>query len=157
MTRAALAIGSLAVLLSGEGVCGSQAPASEAATIPPSPAHVAAGESVDVLRLIKTSDTTAVIRAGSGPIHTVKVDDVVGVTKAVVKEIGAGRLVLEETLTDKDGKPNRALIVFQEGERGGTRYLQRPGEPAFTGTRPLIVMPAAPDPAKPAPKKPPQM
>jgi hypothetical protein len=115
----------------------------------------AADEQLADLVLVKASTGAAVVRFGKGPLRTIHLDDRLGATKAVVKAIAAGRLELEETFTGRDGKPNRALIVIKEGERGGTRYLQRPDEPNAVGTKPLIV-PAGPD-AKPAPKKPPQM
>jgi hypothetical protein len=156
MIRAALAIALIGLLMPVDAASGSQAPVAKPAAAPSPPAHIAAAESVNVVTLIKASDTHAAIRTGTGPIHTVKVNDLVGATKAVVKEIGAGRIVLEETFTEKDGKPNRALIVIKEGERGGMRYLQRADEPAITGTR-SIVMPITPDPAKSTPKKPPLM
>jgi hypothetical protein len=117
--------------------------------------HVAADAAVSDITLVRASDTTAVIRSGAGVLDTVKVADLIGATKAVVREIATGRLVLEEVFTGKDGKPNRASIVIKEGERGGTRYLQRGDEP-LTGTRPLIA-PVTPGSDKPAPKKPPQL
>jgi hypothetical protein len=108
----------------------------------------------DIL-VIKADDDVAVVRAASAPLDKVRVGDRLGNSGAVVKEISAGRVVLDESFTGKDGKPNRALIVIKEGERGGTRYLQRADEPGVVGTKPLIL-PAAPV-AMPAPKKPPQM
>ena len=119
--------------------------------------HALAEEPVTNLTLVKASDGAAVIRGSSSRLEKVSIGDLVGATRAVVKEISSGRIVLEEAFTEMDGKPNRALIVIKEGERGGTRYLQRAGEPAITGTKPLIVMPAAPASATPTPKKPPQM
>lgn len=107
--------------------------------------------------LVRATADMAVVRSAAGALEKISAGDLVGTTKAVVKEITPGRLVLEESFIDKDGKPNRALIIIKEGERGGTRYLQRAGEPAITGTKPLIAMPAAPDQAKPTPKKPPQL
>jgi hypothetical protein len=118
--------------------------------------HVAREVSVGDITLVKASETTAVIRSKAGVLDTVKTADVVGVTKAVVREITPGRLVLEERFTGADGKPNRASIVIKEGERGGTRYVQRSEEPPLTGTRPLVV-PVQPAGIKPAPKKPPQL
>jgi hypothetical protein len=123
----------------------------------PSPQHVAAEDSVTAVVLVKATDGTAVIRVGNGPLQTVRINDLVGTTKAVVKEIGAGRVVLDETFAGSDGKPNRAQIVIKEGERGGTRYLQRLDTPRITGTKQGVITPPAPDPSKPAPKKPPRM
>ena len=94
------------------------------------------------------------IRVGTGALEKANVGDLVGTTKAVIKEISTGRIVLEETFTDKDGRQNRALIVINEGERGGTRYLQRSDEPRFTGTTLVPVSPAAPATTKTPPKKP---
>jgi hypothetical protein len=121
------------------------------------PRHVATDAAVSSIVLVKASDAVAVVRVGAGALEKLRAGDLVAKTKAVVKEISSQRLVLEETFVEKNGKPNRALIVIKEGERGGTRYLQRADEPPLTGTKPLIVMPATPDPAKPAPKKRPQM
>jgi hypothetical protein len=106
--------------------------------------------------LVKASNGSAVVRAG-GVLEKIATGDRIGKTKAVATEITAEHVVLDETFIDQDGKPNRARIVFKEGERGGTRYQQRAGEPSVTATVPLIAMPAAPETAKPAPKKPPQM
>ena len=116
--------------------------------------RLAAESSIPSISLVKASDGLAVIRAGTGPLEKITIGDLVGTTKAVVTEISTGRIVLEEGVTGKDGGPNRALIIFKEGERGGTRYLQRADEPPFTGTRPVQVTPATPDVVKPLPKKP---
>jgi hypothetical protein len=88
--------------------------------------HVAVEASTNTILLSKATDMTAVIRAGAGALEKIAVGDFVGKTRALVKEISPGRLVLEENFTETDGKPNRALIVIKEGERGGTRFLQRP-------------------------------
>lgn len=90
------------------------------------PRHVYAHALTGAVVLTKATDSVAVVRVGTGSLEKVKPGDLIGTTKAVVKEITAGRLVLEETFIEKDGKPNRALIVIKEGERGGTRFLQRP-------------------------------
>ena len=118
------------------------------------PRHVVAEKTVGETTLIRTSNGIAVIRVTKGPMERVRVGDLIGLSRAVVREIAPGRLVLEETFTAKDGGPNLALIVIKEGERGGTRYLQRADEPHFTGTRPVQVTPATPDVVKPPPKKP---
>jgi hypothetical protein len=121
----------------------------------PAARHAAATVSLDEVTLVKASDTTAVIRSRAGALETVKVADVIGTTRAVVIEISAGQLVLDEIFTGKDGKTNRAQIVIKEGERGGTRYVQRDDDTRVSGTKPLVVVPAPG--AKPAPKKPPQL
>ena len=118
------------------------------------PKHVLVLEPMSATMLVKASDGIAVIRVTKGPMERVRVGDLIGLSRAVVREIAPGRLVLEETFTAKDGGPNLALIVIKEGERGGTRYLQRADEPRFTGTRPVQVTPATPDVVKPPPKKP---
>ena len=118
------------------------------------PNHVLVLEPMSATMLVKASDGIAVIRVTKGPMERVRVGDLIGLSRAVVREIAPGRLVLEETFTAKDGGPNLALIVIKEGERGGTRYLQRADEPRFTGTRPVQVTPATPDVVKPPPKKP---
>ena len=87
--------------------------------------EVGSTEPLRSLVLMKATDGAAVIRFANGPLEKVKVGDLVGSTKAVVKQIDAGRIVLDETFTGSDGKPNRASIIIKEGERSGTRYLQR--------------------------------
>jgi hypothetical protein len=120
------------------------------------PRHIAADSDIAAIVLVKTSNGSAVIRAGSA-LEKVATGDRIGKTNAVATEITAERVVLDETFIDQGGKPNRARIVIKEGERGGTRYLQRPGEAAVAPTAPLVAMPPAPETAKPTPKKPPQM
>lgn len=109
--------------------------------------EVAAKEAISTLTLVKAVDGSAVIKLSTAVLEKVQVGDRLGTNKAVVKEITQGRLVLEETFAGKEGS-ERALIVFAEGERGGTRYLGSPDQPRITGTRPSVVVPT---------KKPPQM
>lgn len=113
--------------------------AAATAAQPPLSRDVVASAAVETVTLIKAGDGLAVIRAAAGPLEKVKVGDRLGTTRARVTEIGAGRIVLEETFTAADGRPNRALIVIKEGERGGTRYLQRPDEPRIVGVKPAVV------------------
>ena len=119
--------------------------------------HVVPTSDVNALRVVRISDGVAIVRSPGGELEKVRIGDLVGKTKAAVKEISAGRLTLEETFTGKDGKPNRALIIVKEGERGGTRYVQRSDEPAATDAKPLAPDAKSPYGGKPAPKKPPQM
>jgi hypothetical protein len=109
---------------------------------------IAADQEISVMTLVKSSLNQAVVRFGSEPLEKVSVGDRLGKTRAEVKEIVAGRLVLEETFTGKDGQPNRAQIVLKDGETGGTRYLRRLDEPPLVGVKPIVVDPKA------APKKP---
>jgi hypothetical protein len=125
-----------------------------AAAQAPEPRHLAAAAPVSKITLVKGSDGVAAIRVGAGPLEKARVGDQIGKTKATVKEIATGRLVLEETFTAEDGRPNRALIIIKEGERGGTRYLQRRDEPRIIGTKPTLVTPAAPAVPQNPPKQP---
>lgn len=128
-----------------------------AATQAATPREIGVEQPLPSLMLMKAADDVAVIRFGSGPPESVRVKDIVGSTRAVVAEIGGGRIVIDETFTGADGQPNRARIVIKEGERGGTRYLQRPDERPFAGTVMVPITPPAPETPKSAPKKPPQM
>jgi hypothetical protein len=98
----------------------------------------------DAITLVKATDGTAIVRI-NGALTKVRAGDRLEAPKALVREVTRGRLVLEETFTGTDGKPNRALIVIREGETGGTRYLQRPEKPKPSATK---VTPARP-PRKP--------
>lgn len=108
---------------------------------------VGAQGDLNQLLIVKVSDGAAIIRFGAGAPEKVSVGDRVGKSKAAITEIGAGRIVLEETFTGADGRPNRALIIIKEGERGGTRYLQRPETPPMVGVKTGVVKP--PEPKKP--------
>jgi hypothetical protein len=111
---------------------------------------------LQTLTLVQSTDGRAVVRFGSGPLEVVTVADRLGKNKAEVKEISAGRMVLDETFTGQDGHPNRAQIVIKDGETGGKRYLLRNDEPPVRAVRPQIVVPTR-EPVKkpPAAKKPP--
>jgi len=141
--RIALLVVVTSVWLSGE---------SRAQDRPPAPRHVAAQTAVGETTLVKASDGIAVIRVAARELEKVRTGDLVGTSKAVVMEIAAGRLVLEETYTGADGRPNKALIIFKDGESGGTRYLPRPEEPRPIGSKPVPVGPIAP-PVPRAPKR----
>jgi hypothetical protein len=121
------------------------------------PRHVAAEGAVSDMIVVRATTQAAVIRVGNGPMETIAVGDFIGSTKAVVKEISSGRVALDEPFSDKDGKPNRALIIIKEGERGGTRYLQRSDEPPALDAKPIAPDMKSPYGAKPTPKKPPQL
>lgn len=95
----------------------------------------------DAITLVRARDGSAVIRIAEGPLKSVKPGDTVGSSGAIVGEAAAGRIVLHESFTGADGKPNRALIVIREGERGGTRYLWRPDAPSPPVTK---IVPAKP-------------
>ena len=105
------------------------------------PAQGAAGARIT---LIKAVEGAAVVRV-NGALTKLRAGDRLESPKALVREVARGRLVLEETFTGADGKPNRALVVIREGETGGTRYLQRPDTPKPPATK---VTPARP-PQKP--------
>jgi hypothetical protein len=138
----------LAVLLAcvaAAGVAGAQPTVPESNRKTP---DVGTHAEIATLTLVRTVHAAAVVRFGSGPLEKISIGDRLGTTRAEVKEIVAGRLVLEETFTGKDGRPNRARIVLKDGETGGTRYLRRLDEPPLVGVKPIVVDP------KPAPKKP---
>lgn len=97
------------------------------------------------VRLVRATVDLAVVRVGDEPLQTIHVGDRLGRTRAEVKEITRGRMVLEETFTGADGGPNTAEIIFKDGQKGGTRYLRRPDE-----KRPLTVRPVVIDPPKEA-------
>jgi hypothetical protein len=95
------------------------------------PRHVAPAASLGEVRCLRIADDKAVVRFGTGPIELVSIGDLVGANRAVVTEIGGGRLVLDERFVDTDGQPNRARVVVKAGETGGTRYaLRTPVRPA---------------------------
>jgi hypothetical protein len=104
------------------------------------PRHVGAREDLKQLTLVKAGESHAVIRFGKSVLEMIALRDRLGSSKAVVKEIAAGRLVLEETFRGSDGLTNHAQIILKDGETGGTRYLRRSGEPQpAPATRPLIT------------------
>jgi hypothetical protein len=98
---------------------------------------------VSAVRLIKAGPGAAVVRADLGPLGTIQVGDRIGRTRALVKEITKGRVVLEEQFVDANGAPNVAQIIIKDGEKGGTRYVRRSEE-----KRPTVVRPTAVDGAK---------
>jgi hypothetical protein len=103
--------------------------------------QVGRDQDVDRLTLVRSAPGTAVIRFAAGPLTALSVGDRLGRTRAKVTEIDAGRMVLEETFTDANGRPNRAYIVFKDGERGGKRYLQRPEGTPPAAARPVTTAP----------------
>jgi hypothetical protein len=98
--------------------------------------HIGAHRGIGDLLLVRSIDAKAVVRFGTGPLEIISVGDRLGRNEAEVREIAPGRVVLEETFTGQDGRPNRALIVLQDGEKAGKRYVRRREE-----TRPLAVRP----------------
>ena len=113
----------------------------------PVPPRVLVTAQIPDITLVRSTSDGAVIRVATGSLQTVHVGDRVGRTAAVVKQITRGRMILEETFTGVDGKPNVAEIIFKDGEKGGTRYLRRPDE-----KRPLAVRPVIVDPPKENPR-----
>lgn len=90
---------------------------------------------------MKSGEGKAVVRFGAGPMEVVSVGDKVGRHQAEIKEIAAGRVILDEVFTGKDGRPNRAEVILKDGETGGTRFLARPEEEPAPATRPLMIVP----------------
>jgi hypothetical protein len=101
-------------------------------------------ERLDDLTLIRIGKRHAAVRFGRGPLLLVSVGDRLGRNGAEVKEIDGTRLILEERSTAADGTANLARVVLREGERGGTRYLDRPDEPAPVAVRPVPLLPRKP-------------
>ena len=115
----------------------------------PASRHVGEREDLKQLALVKAGASKAVVRFGAGALEIISVGDRLGRGKAEVKEISAGRLVVEETFTGRDGGTNTAQIILNDGETGGKRYLRRLDEPPPPpATRPLIV----PEPKLPNPE-----
>ncbi len=103
--------------------------------------EIGADEDLSQLTLVRSAQGKAVVRFGTGPLVMVSVGDRLGRHQAEVKEIEAGRLVLEESFTGGDGNPNVALIILKDGEKGGKRYLLHPeGRPPPT-THPKVIFP----------------
>ena len=103
--------------------------------------EIGADRELSDLILVKSGEGKAVVRFGAGRLEVIGIGDKVGRHQAEVKEIGAGRLVLEELFTGKDGRPNRAEVILKEGKQGGERYLARPEEAPPPSTRSLMIVP----------------
>lgn len=101
-------------------------------------------ERLEDLTLMRIGERHATVRFGRGPLLLVNVGDRLGRTGAEVQEIDGTRLVLEERSPSADGTANIARIVLREGERGGTRYLERPDESAPVALRPVPLLPRKP-------------
>ena len=102
---------------------------------------IAPTEDLKTLTLVKTGDGKAVVRFGKSPLRLISAGDRLGLHRAEVLEIAAGRVVLEESFTGADGQPNRAQIIVKDGETGGKRFLMRPEEPRPAAIRPETVAP----------------
>ncbi len=102
---------------------------------------VALNQDLSELVLLKSSRGKAVIRFGSGPLQMVSVGDYLGRHQAEIKEIEAGRMVLEESFTGADGNPNGAHIILKDGQKGGKRYLLHPQGAPLPATRPMAIIP----------------
>ena len=123
------------------GVLGVLGAASAAAQAPRTVRAVGADRDLATLTLVKSDQTRAVVRFGGGALELIARGDRVGSSAAVVKEVTAGRLVLEleQTKRADDGRPIRAVIVLKDGETAGTRYHAELTETAPPAVRPLIV------------------
>ena len=112
-----------------------------AAGQPAEPRHVGRDRDLADVTLVRSSDEMAVVRVGTGPLETVRRGDFLGRHRAEITEIVAGRLTVIETFTGKDGRPNRAQVIWSDGQRGGRRYLQRVEHGAPAATKPAIKPP----------------
>ena len=97
---------------------------------------IEADAEVSQLQLVKSVAGTCIARVPGHSLVSISVGDRIGRTRAVVKEIVRGRVVLEETFIDANGSPNLAVIIIKDGEKGGTRYLRRAEEKRPIATHP---------------------
>jgi len=111
--------------------------------MPPPPPRVPVGITEDLadLTLVKVSGAHAIVRFGQKEMLVVRVGDRLGRNTAELVEIAPGRVVLDETFTGTDGRPNRARVTLTEGQKGGTRMLVRPEEEPPATSRQRIVVP----------------
>ena len=98
-------------------------------------------ENLPDLTLLKVSNGNAIVRFGAKELLIVRVGDRLGRNQAEIRDVAPGRIVIEETFTGADGRPNRALVTLKEGEKGGTRVLLRNEEEPPAATRQRVVTP----------------
>lgn len=111
-------------------------------------APIAAGDNLVEATLLKVASGNAIVRFGNKELLVVRVGDRLGRNQAEIREIAAGRIVLDEAFVDADGRPHRARVTIKEGENGGTRILLRnEEEPPATG-RQRVVVPSRRGPGK---------
>jgi hypothetical protein len=113
-------------------------------TMPPAPAREAVGVTEDLadLTLIRVAGGNAIVRFGDKELVIVRAGDRLGRNGAETREVAAGRIVLDETFIGADGRPNRARVTINEGEKGGTRVLFRnEEEPPAAGRQRVVVAP----------------
>ncbi|MFZ5863147.1 MAG: hypothetical protein ACOYXR_09950 [Nitrospirota bacterium] len=108
-------------------------------------AEFGADQPVTSLTLIASDDVRAVVRFGHGPQLTIAVGDRVGQTRAEVREIAPGRVVLDDAATETSGRINRAVVVLSEGTPGGTRYTSDPGTVPPKAVKPVVTAPPGTD------------
>lgn len=92
------------------------------------------------MSLVRSSEGSAVVKFGAGPLEMIAVGDRLGKNRAEVREITPGRVVIEEFFTGKNG-PNRAEVFFRDGEKGGTRLFQHSEEETPVLMRPMVISP----------------
>jgi hypothetical protein len=111
---------------------------SQAAPAPGTPPVLAPAADIGALTLVRTTEGKAVVRTGGTPseLLVLEVGSRIGRTAARVRDVTAGRLVLDELTHDNDGRPHRSELVFRDGETGGTRYMRDPGADAPRAVRP---------------------
>lgn len=116
----------------------------------PAAARLPVGPDEDLanLTLVKIGRGAAVVRFSGKPLAVISVGDQLGRNRADVIEISDERLVLDETFTGPDGRPNRARVTLKEGEKGGTRVLTRPDEEPPPAHQIRVVRPGAEPKAK---------
>jgi hypothetical protein len=103
---------------------------------------IAPGDDLFEVTLLKVASGNAIVRSGNKDLLVVRVGDRLGRNQAEIREIAAGRIVLDEAFVDADGRPHRARVTIKEGEKGGTRILLRnEEEPPATGRQRVVVPP----------------
>jgi hypothetical protein len=104
---------------------------------------IGADRALATLMLVSSTERSAVVRFGDGPLEKVAIGDTLGKEQGVVRTITGTRMVLDLAFSNADGDANRAQMVFTKGQRGGKRYAVRPDAPALPGGRLEVGEPAS--------------
>jgi hypothetical protein len=104
----------------------------------PRDVHVGTDQELANLMLLNSNGSVAVIRFEGQPLAVVQLGDKLGRTGAVLMEVRAGAIVLEETVRKGSGS-ERVRILLQRGEKGGKRIELSPAEEDGTVRKPGTV------------------